>query len=316
MFLAGDIGGTKTHLALYDEKGGMQRDQKFPSKSYSGLKEIVAEFLQGESPQKACFGIAGPVKDNCCRATNLPWVVDGSDLGVPQSVLINDLEANAWGIKALKKDELHTLCNEGEGKGNQALISAGTGLGEAGLYYDGKKTVPFACEGGHCDFAPRNAREIHLLQYLMKKFGHASYERVLSGPGLENLYDFLVEEEKMHKEPQVEEGKKEGQAPKAISQLGVEKRSETCVEALNFFCTLYGAEAGNLALKMMAFGGVFIGGGIAPKILPVLEEPFFKEAFSAKGRFKDLLEGIQVQVILNDNTALLGAMYFAKEEMS
>ncbi|MBP9841405.1 MAG: glucokinase [Simkaniaceae bacterium] len=304
MYLAGDIGGTKTHLALYEEGGKLVRDQKFASQNYSNLTSIIEEF-QPQGVEKGCFGIAGPIKNNQCVATNLPWIVDAQKLPFKKVKLLNDLEANAYGIFELKEDEFFIL-NQGDSQaeGNKALISAGTGLGEAGLYFDGKKHHPFPCEGGHCDFAPRNELEISLLKYLLKKFGHASYERLLSGPGLLNIYDFLVEVQGMKKDSERD--------PKLISEKALKGDGETSLKALQFFIDLYGAEAGNTALKFLSLGGIYIGGGIAPKILPLLKEGSFMQSFCAKGRFQKLMEGISVKVILNDNTALLGAMHYAK----
>lgn len=304
MDLAGDIGGTKTHLALYDESGNCVREKKFPSQDYQDLKTIVEEF-GAHDVKRACFGIAGPVKNGICRATNLPWVVDVNEFPFEKKALINDLVANAYGIRELKEDELYIL-NVGDPKaeGNQALISAGTGLGEAGLFFDGKTHIPFSSEGGHCDFAPRNMEEIELLRYLIGKFGHASYERILSGPGLYNVYTYLVEVKKMQ-----DCGAK---TPMEVSKRGLEESNETCKKALEVFVKLYGAEAGNTALKMMALGGVFIGGGIAPKILKCIETHHFIGEFVDKGRFKQLLESIPVKVVLNDNTALLGAKHYAQ----
>ena len=303
MYLAGDIGGTKTHLALYEDGGQMIREQKFKSQSYPNLVNIIEEF-KPTGVTKACFGIAGPIKNNQCIATNLPWIVDAKNIPFKLVKLINDLEANAYGICELKEDEFFVL-NEGDVvEGNKALISAGTGLGEAGIYYDGKHYHPFPCEGGHCDFAPRNELEITFLQYLFKKFGHASYERLLSGPGLLNIYDFLVEVKGMKQDVERD--------PKAISEKALSGDSATCTEALRFFIDLYGAEAGNTVLKFLALGGVFIGGGIAPKILPLLKKGGFMKAFCEKGRFEKMMKGIPVKVILNDNTALLGAMHYAK----
>lgn len=304
MYLAGDIGGTKTHLALYDKEGALLRDQKFVSKDYRDLDAIIEAF----NPQgviKACFGIAGPIKHNRCIATNLPWVVDAKTIRFPFVKLINDLEANAYGIFELEEHEFYSL-NQGDplAEGNKALISAGTGLGEAGIYFDEKKYHPFPCEGGHCDFAPRDDLEIEFLKYLLKKFGHASYERLLSGPGLLNIYNFLVEVKGMKEDTE--------KNPQLISDKALNKESETCVEALRFFVDLYGAEAGNTALKFLSLGGIYIGGGIAPKILPFLKDGTFMNSFTAKGRFQPLMEGIPVKVILNDNTALLGARHYAE----
>lgn len=321
-YLAGDIGGTKTHLALYQNKEGKVvsiKDQKYPSQDYPNLRTIVKEFLEGESVSisRACFGIAGPVKQGKSQATNLPWLVDtekiSTEVGIEKVALINDLEANAYGLKMLSEDEFYIL-NKGELKaeGNQAMVSAGTGLGEAGIYFDGKGYHPFACEGGHCDFAPRNDLEDDLLKYLRAKYKHVSYERILSGPGLYNVFKFLIETKRETEKPDVLEEIKQGDSPKIISNLGVEGKSSACAHTLKIFSSIYGAETGNVALKMLSLGGIFLGGGIAPKILGVLKEGEFMKSYKGKGRFADLLEAIPVKVVLNDNTALLGSMYFAQ----
>jgi len=316
-YLAGDIGGTKTHLALYSQSFEKLCEKKYPSQEFETLQTIIKDFAQQTSdPIKgACLGIAGPIKDNMCVATNLPWTVKGSDvaatLGLKQAKLINDLEANAYGIRKLGAKDF-VILNEGKGaKGNQALISAGTGLGEAGLYFDGHEHRPFACEGGHCDFAPRTPQEIKLLNFLSARFGgHVSYERVLSGPGLYNIYTFLTESESKERDERVE-GAQEGERPKVVSDQGVSGSHPTCVEALELFVSLYGAEAGNLCLKFLAIGGLYIGGGIAPKILNVLQSGPFMPSFIGKGRFDKLLSEVPVKVILNEETALLGAAFVA-----
>lgn len=316
MILAGDIGGTKTHLALF-ENGKIVAEEKFASQEHKGLSEIVNIFLNKKSVKKACFGIAGPIQNGKCQATNLPWVIESEELiqelKTNHVFLINDLEANAYGIKALPEDQFFTI-NEGSPHifGNQALISAGTGLGEAGLYWNGKEHHPFACEGGHADFAPRNEIEMELLRYLRKKFKHVSYERILSGAGIVNLYQFLVE-------LRLEKGSIdfEGEDPaRIITQRALKKECRACVRALRWFVSIYGAEAGNLALKILAIGGVYIGGGIAPKILPALKEKDFLDSFVEKGRFSSLLSQIPIKVILNENTALLGAERYAQEKES
>lgn len=308
MIIAGDVGGTKTHLALYDRLSCV-KDEKFHSHEFSSLAEIIRKFHSGKI-DKACFGIAGPVRDGRCKTTNLPWVIDAKELSsvlkISKVSLINDLEATAWGIRCLKPNEFAVL-NEGMvQKGNRAVIAAGTGLGEAGLYWDGTEHLPFSCEGGHADFAPTNEQEVALWQYLKKKYGHVSYERVLSGPGLEHLFWFLVESK--HRKDHLE-GE---EIPRQITEKGLSGESATCQEVLDWFAMLYGAEAGNLALKFLAVGGVFIGGGIAPKILKVLQQESFLRAFVGKGRFDELLKSIPVKVILNENTALLGAAEFAR----
>lgn len=321
-YLAGDIGGTKTHLALYQDQGGKTtcvKDQKFPSKDYPNLRTIVKKFLVGVGfeIERACFGIAGPVEDGKSKATNLPWLIDSkqleTELKIEKVALINDLEANAYGLKVLSDDEFFIL-NEGDPNayGNQAMISAGTGLGEAGIYFDGKDHLPFACEGGHTDFGPRNEVEDQLLHYLRKKFEHVSYERILSGPGLYTLYQFVVETKQEDEDPEALELINNGDSPRLVSQLGLSGESAACAKTLQLFASIYGAEAGNIALKIFALGGVFIGGGIAPKILEVIKKGDFMESFRGKGRFAQLLSDIPVKVVLNDNTALLGSMYYAR----
>jgi len=321
-YLAGDIGGTKTHLALYQDQGGKTtcvKDQKFPSKDYPNLRTIVKKFLVGVGfeIERACFGIAGPVEDGKSKATNLPWLIDSkqleTELKIEKVALINDLEANAYGLKVLSDDEFFIL-NEGDPNayGNQAMISAGTGLGEAGIYFDGKDHLPFACEGGHTDFGPRNEVEDQLLHYLRKKFEHVSYERILSGPGLYTLYQFVVETKQEDEDLEALELINNGDSPRLVSQLGLSGESAACAKTLQLFASIYGAEAGNIALKIFALGGVFIGGGIAPKILEVIKKGDFMESFRGKGRFAQLLSDIPVKVVLNDNTALLGSMYYAR----
>ncbi len=319
MFLAGDIGGTKTHLTLFEVKGEtvhLIREKKFPSKDYENLETIALEFISDDnhSIKRACFGIAGPIKNEKCIATNLPWVIDAAELRkilkIESISLINDLEANAYGLKTLPKNDFYVL-NQGDqsSKGNKALISAGTGLGEAGLYFDGKDHHPFACEGGHCEFAPRNDLEIELLNFLRKKYEHVSYERVLSGPALYNLYSFLTETGKEKADITYEDEK---QAPIVISDKGLKKESAACVRTLELFSSIYGAAAGNMALKFMAFGGVYLGGGIAPKILDVIKNGSFMKAYLSKGRFQEFVSQIPVRVVLNEKTALLGAAFYAK----
>ena len=208
------------------------------------------------------------------------------------------------------------LLNSGKPqRGNCALISAGTGLGEAGFYFDGKALHPFACEGGHCDFAPTTALEVELFAYLRDQFGHVSYERVLSGPGLYNIYRFLIDTSKATESLPSLLNLDPKSAPKVISEKGLSGESQACTESLKLFASIYGAEAGNLALKLLATGGVYVGGGIAPKILPVIKQGRFFSAFKSKGRFSTLLESIPIRIILNEETALLGAMSYALKKV-
>ncbi len=316
MILAGDIGGTHTRLALFDKERQII-EQKFSSREYHGLEIIVKEFLQSQKSKvsRACFGVAGPVREGRCQATNLPWVIDAAhmsqELHIDVVHLLNDLEANAYGLRVLKKEELFVLQQGTAQKGNQALIAAGTGLGEAGLYWDGKIHRPFACEGGHTDFAPRNEMEIELFLFLKKKFGHVSYERVVSGPGLHSLYQFLMETRREKPSTEVEASMGQKDPSRVISEWGRQGKDPACSRALDWFLSLYGAEAGNLALKFLSLGGLFIGGGIAPHLVENLKKGSFLSAFVDKGRFANLLKSIPVWVVLNDNTALLGAAHFA-----
>ncbi len=320
MILAGDVGGTKVFLAYYENEKCITT-KRYKSKEFSQFASLLSQFLEETKIPRvkaACFGVAGPAKDNVCRATNLPWSLDAQELSkvlkTPNVFLINDVEANAWGIACLSKEEFCVL-NQGtpSSRGNQALISAGTGLGEAGLVWDGTKYHPFACEGGHVDFGPRNALEIELLSYLQAQYNHVSYERIISGKGLYLLYRFLVDTGKEKADPAIE-ATKELEPQKEITKRAMEEREGACAKAISFFVTIYGAEAGNLALKFLSTGGLFLGGGIVPNILPFFQHPNFLEAFTAKGRFSQLLQEIPVKVVLNDQTALLGAKRYAQEK--
>lgn len=320
MILAGDVGGTKTTLALFARQGTRPElvvQKSFPSQEYESLEQVVKRFLDENSTaiSSACFGVAGPVQHKRSKVTNLPWIIDAhrlrTELAFPWVGLINDLEANAYGLAVLDTEDFAIL-NQGtkEVEGNSAMISAGTGLGEAVLYWDGQNHIPFASEGGHCSFAPYNEVDAELWRYLYKRFGHVSYERVLSGPGLRNIYNFL-KESGYATEPAWLAEQIEQKGNPAISEAALGHRCDLAVRALDMFATFYGAEAGNLALKVMATGGVYVGGGIAPKILPKLQDGTFMKAFVNKGRLQPILEGIPVWVILNDKAALLGAAEYA-----
>jgi glucokinase len=316
VILAGDIGGTHTRLAIFEKERNLV-ETKFFSQKYPGLENIISAFLEKEKVEvsKACFGVAGAVRDGKCKATNLPWIIDArllaQKLHIPSVFLLNDLEANAYGIQALQKDQLF-LVQKGnpDQRGNQALISAGTGLGEAGLVWDGQIHHPFACEGGHVDFAPRNEMEIELLIFLKKKFEHVSYERVISGAGLVSLYRFLIETKREALAFDIEQEMKLKDPSFVISDWGLKGKDPACVRALDWFLSLYGAEAGNLALKFLALGGLYIGGGIAPIMKEKFKSGPFLSSFLDKGRFRPLLESIPIWLILNDDTALLGAAVY------
>jgi glucokinase len=318
--LAGDVGGTKTRLAVFDVQGtslDTVTEHSYPSGSYNGLEDIIREFLGGTSTEcrHACFGIAGPVQGGRVQTTNLPWIVEEQALatlfGFERVALINDLEANAWGIDALRADDFYVV-NAGspDAGGNACIVSAGTGLGEAGLYWDGQRHWPFACEGGHADFSPSTDLEIALLAYLRERHGHVSWERVVSGMGLVNVHDFLRAHRSVATPAWLREEMSSGDAASAISRAAMDDRDSLCVEALDLFIHLYGAEAGNHALKIMATGGVYLGGGIAPKNLERFKGPGFMQGFLDKGRMQPLLETMPVKIILNDRTALFGpALY-------
>jgi glucokinase len=317
MILAGDIGGTHTRLAFFDVIDAQFRlisASVFPSREYSGLDEIVTKFVQtsGEHPDAACFGIAGPVTNGRVETSNLPWIIESKrlseELRVRKALLINDVEASAWGIAALEPTDFKVLSATAESPvGNQAVIAAGTGLGESAIYWDGMQHRIFASEGGHSDFAPRNDLEIELLQYLLARHHRVSFERVLSGPGLLNIYRFLRDTSRGTEPQWLTEEMAHSDPSAAISAAGLGGKCPLCEQALDMFVSIYGAEAGNLALKIKSTGGVFVAGGIAPKLLPKLCEPAFMTAFLDKGRMRPLLESIPVKVITNEKLALVGA---------
>ncbi|HWQ69018.1 MAG TPA: glucokinase [Patescibacteria group bacterium] len=320
MILAGDIGGTKTVIGLFEEAGNRLhaiREETFPSQNYSTLEEILNQFLgPGSRPplRIACFGVAGPVIDGKSKVTHLPWMLDehrlAEVLDIPQVRLLNDLEATAYGMLHLDPTHLCVLQPGLTRKGNIAVIAAGTGLGEAILYWDGTRYHAIATEGGHADFAPRSDLEVELLRYLQREYGHVSYERVLSGPGLFNIYRFLRDSGVAEEPEWLRTRLAEDDAGAVISEMGLTGDEPLCTKALNLFVSIYGTEAGNLALKAFAIGGVYIGGGIAPKILPKLQEGTFTRAFSDKGRFAELLRSIDVKVALNLRAPLIGAAHY------
>ncbi|MGH7359220.1 MAG: glucokinase, partial [Candidatus Rokuibacteriota bacterium] len=267
-------------------------------------------------PVRACFAIAGPVRSGRVVTTNLGWTVDARRLGevvrLEEIDLINDLEAMAHGLHELEARDVAVLHPGDAGaEGHRAIIAAGTGLGEAGAYWDGRVHHPFACEGGHTDFGPRTPGEVELLRHLLAKFERVSYERVLSGSGLREIYEFLREGSRRQEPLWLMEEFARDPPPVVIVRNALNGRSELCLETVDHFVSIYGAEAGNLALKIMARGGVWIGGGIAPRILQRMQEPAFLEAFFAKGRMRPLLERMAVRVVLNDKVGLMGAARYA-----
>lgn len=320
--LAGDIGGTKTNLALYEitDDGPMttRREASFPSEEYGSLEDVVRTFLRDDRPTivAAAFGIAGPVHGETVTTTNLPWRVEAAVLreaiGTPHVRLMNDLEATAFGALFLPGDKLQTV-NEGRGRAtHRAVIAAGTGLGQGFLFWDGRQHVPVATEGGHVDFAPRTHAEFDLLTFLQQELGRVSYERILSGPGLFNVFRFLTEKQGRPIAPEIRERLATEDPSAVVGEAGVNGQCETCVAAVDLFVDLYGAQAGNLVLTTMALGGLYIGGGIVTKMLPRITDGTFMRAFTAKGRYAELMSDVPIWIILDPKTALLGAAEAAR----
>jgi glucokinase len=323
LVLAGDVGGTKTNLGLFQM--GKRRPiskviEMYSSRDAPNLEQIIGRFLDKHqvSVISACFGVAGPLHDGRSKTTNLPWNISENSIRRrfrwDHVRLINDLTATAQAIPLLNNRELHSLNKAKARRGrNIALVAPGTGLGMALLIWTGKRYIPIPSEGGHADFGPNNEMEVELWQYLYGRLGHVSMERVLSGSGLFNIYSWLKDSGR-HREPAwLAKNIKEMDAARAITEAAIEHKDPLCVKALDRFVSIFGAVAGNLALTGMTTGGVYLGGGIPPKMLPKLKEDIFMEAFTNKGRFKDLLDKIPVWVILNDKAALLGAACCALE---
>jgi glucokinase len=322
MILAGDVGGTKVDLGLYDFINGKltpTRDKVFKAKDYPGLEVIVKEFLGAEKVTAACFGVPGPVRDGRLRLTNLPWTLDSRELAAGLDIqhvfLINDLEANGYGVAELAPEQIYTL-SEGDASqiGNRALIAAGTGLGEGLLIWNGRTHVPYPSEGGHTDYAPRNEDEIDLLRFLKEKYnGRVSFERVVAGMGLTSIYQFLREVRGME-EPAWLTAKLAavGDPNSVITEMALTAKSEICEKALDMFVSAYGAESGNLALKVLSVGGLYVGGGIAPRIIEKLKDGTFMKAFTDKGRLSQLLIHMPVRIILEPRAAQLGAAAYAE----
>jgi glucokinase len=318
VILAGDIGATRTRLAAFQTEGNRLNcvvQKIYPSQEHSGLLEVLREFIRTEGipVHSACFGVAGPVRGGKSKISNLPWTIDCKELAAQLKLnsvgLLNDLEAYAYGIDALESKDFVTL-SEGleDAEGNRAVISAKTGLGMAGLYWDGFRHHPFACEGGHADFAPRNELQAELSSYLQKKFGHVSCERVLSGPGIRNIYEFLRETKKAEEPESLRDQFKNARDPSAlIAQLALTDSAPICVQVMDIFVSILGAETGNCALRYMTTGGIFIAGVIAAKNVEKLKNEAFLQAFLDKGRMSSLLKDMPVRVILNDDCGLIGS---------
>jgi glucokinase len=320
--LAGDIGGTKTHLGLFKLDGQdiqLIRDQFYVTAQFKSLEEVAALFLGYDRHlNAACFGVPGPVIEGRSHATNVTWQMEvnalSRALGIERTHLMNDLEATAYGVTHLTASELLEL-QHGEARSipsNIAVIAAGTGLGEAGLVATAAGYHAVATEGGHCGFAPADDEDQRgLLAFLAHEFGHVSFERVLSGPGLYNIYRYLLTSMADEEPPWLTDLIRKGDPPSVIGEIALAARDQRCVRALDLFVAIYGAEASNLALKYLSMGGIYLCGGIAPKIKSFLQRPAFLEGFLAKGRLRPTLERIPVKVSLNPSTALLGAAAYA-----
>lgn len=320
LVLAGDIGGTKTRLALIEVSGtqvNIMHEITYQSRSYAHFENLLEDFSSGlDRRVHVALGIAGPVQGRVVRTTNLPWHIDADMLqrrfDFLSCGLLNDLEATACGLPALREDDFLTLqVGAASASGNQAVIAAGTGLGEAGLFWDGIHHRPFATEGGHTSFTPANQLEFDLLCHLQLQFQHVSWERVVSGMGIVSLHEFLCIYRKMTIPSDLALEMQNGDRAAVIALAAMSKRDAICVETMQCFVRLYGAEAGNVALKMMTRGGLYLGGGIAPKILPLLQDGEFITAFLNKGRMRPLLEAMPIRVILNDRAALFGPALYA-----
>ena len=317
--LAGDVGGTKSNLVLFEIHNGQLTELKkgiYPTKNYKSFVALSNLFLGNKRPpiDGVCLGVAGPVNKGKVQGTNFPWEISVDELrkglGATWVTLINDMEANAYGLAALQHKDLEILKTGSEIAGNAAIISSGTGLGEAGLFWDGMRYHPFATEGGHCDFSPRNDLDIELWRYLYQKYGHVSWERVVSGPGICDIYDFLRQYRNQPEPKEFFEGNLKEECAKVITKAALEATDSVCAETLELYIRFLATEAAQLALKTKATGGIYIGGGIVPKILKGIDKEKFHKNFVQSGRMNPLLETIPVTIVQNEEAALLGAAFY------
>lgn len=319
---AGDVGGTKTNIAFYQAGGGhlqCLKEKKYASRDYKGLADIIHDFCGSDRPDRICAAVAGPVIHGKSSLTNLSWELDSDslskELGIPVA-FINDLEATAFGLAGLEPNELKSIApGDPAAEGNIAIIAPGTGLGEAGLYWDGQYYHPFATEGGHSDFAPRNDADIDVFRFLQQQFGHVSWERVVSGMGIKSIYQFLTEARKERVPDWLMQRMQQEDPAAVISESAIKREDPVCAEAMDLFVRYLASEAASLVLKLKATGGLYLGGGIPPKILPLLQHENWMKHFSDNGRMKPLLEKVPVYVILNDKMAQLGAAYYGAYNM-
>lgn len=321
--LAGDIGATKSNLAICDWNGlglSVKKSATFKTKNFPDINSMIRGFLSIEElPGTICFGVAGPVQHDKVTITNIGWQIDASSISkqfnnIPVT-LINDLEATAYGLAVIENKDIHVL-HEGikYPDGNVAIIAPGTGLGEAGLYFDKDGYHPFSTEGGHCDFAQKTETDIELFRYVNKKFGHVSWERLVSGPGICNIYDFLYYEKSMDEPAWLKEKMLVHDKAGVITEYAGE--CDICKETVQMFVRYLAEESANLVLKLKATAGLYIAGGIVPKIIPMLHEDLFEKWFTEVGRMKYLLKEVPVTIIVNDKTPLLGAGYFGAHSMN
>jgi glucokinase len=320
--LAADIGGTKTNVALYQSGSDgltITREQRYVSADHPSLTDIIHDFCGNTLPDRISAAVAGPVIDGKSRLTNLPWVLDSKamsqDLQIPVC-FINDLEATAYGLAGLKEEDQTSLATgDPNAKGNMAILAPGTGLGEAGLYWDGQHYHPFATEGGHSDFAPRTAQDVELFYYLQKQFGHVSWERVVSGMGIKNIFHFLTESEQEQIPEWLSARFPDADPAAVISQAAMRHEDPVCTETMDLFVRYMATEAASLVLKLMATGGLYLAGGIPPKILPLLQSDNWSKNFDNNGRMHDLSDRVPIHVVLNDKMALQGAAYYGAFNM-
>jgi len=327
MILAGDIGGTKTILGLISEEremtGGVQHEARFESARYPTLEAIVEEYLRetGVSPVAASFGVAGPVKNRRAETTNLPWVISAEVIGgsfdIPDVYLLNDLESIATAVPHLGNDDVRTL-NQGAPtpEGNMAVIAPGTGLGIAFLVWSGDRYLACASEGGHASYSPQNPQQIELLEFLQRRYGHVSFERICSGSQLPNIYDFFKEQRSLAEPDWLREDlERATDRTPIIVQAALEQKSNLCEATLGMFVHVLGTVIGNMAVTLLPGGGIYLGGGIPPRILERLEQPDFLSAIADKGRFSSLVSGMPVHVILNPKAGLYGAAWYGLEAL-
>jgi glucokinase len=320
--LAGDVGGTKTNMALYRlEKGEatILNQKRYPSKDFKSLDEVVHDFIGDKRPDHFCAAVAGPVLHGKSKLTNLSWTLDSEAMSASLGcavAFINDLEATAYGLAGLKENE-RALIAPGEpgAQGNIAILAPGTGLGEAGLFWDGKAYHPFATEGGHSDFGPRTDLDIEVFKWLRQQFGHVSWERVVSGTGIKNLYKFFTEAKNAPVPDWLKKRMETEDLAAVISGAALKKEDPLCAEVMDLFVRYLATEASCLIMKLMATGGLYLGGGIPPKILPLIQNENWEKNFDNNGRMHELADKVPVYAILNDKMALLGAAYYAAFNM-